>query len=117
MEDVVLKLREQARENGHGDAFTPSAAMTASEVASFFEREIPDVNIHFELCEDGVILTCDERCLGMTGTIKRDGKLTLTFPAGKDLEQVILSETEFNSRQPVLEGAARYVRSRFDTVS
>jgi hypothetical protein len=115
MEDVVLKLREQAKANGHGDAFTPSAAMTAKEVAAYFDREIPDAHMHFELCEDGVILTCDERCLGMMGTIKKDGTLTLTFPAGKDLEQVILSETEFQSRLPVLEGAARFVRSRMET--
>lgn len=114
MEDVVLQLKEQAKENGNGDAFTPSAAMTAKEVATYFKKEIPDAHLHFELCEDGIILTCDERCLGMTGSIKRDGRLTLSFPAGKDLEQVILSETEFQSRQPVLEGAARFVRSKME---
>src|SRR5688500_18628493 len=114
MDDVVLKLREQAKENGHGDAFTTSAAMTAKDVATYIQKEIRDAHLHFELCEDGVILTCDERCLGMAGTIKRDGKLTLTFPAGKDLEQVILSEAEFQSRMPVLEGAARFVRSKME---
>jgi hypothetical protein len=115
MDDVVLELKKQASENGYDGAFTPSAAMTASEVASYFKREIPEAHMHFELCEDGVILTCDERCLGMIGTIKKDGKLTLTFPAGKDLEQVILSETEFQSREPVLEGAARFVRTKMDS--
>jgi hypothetical protein len=114
MKDVILELKNQASQNGFADALTPSSAMTASEVASFFRRELADVTIHFELCEDGVILTCDERCLGMTGTIKKDGKLTLTFPAGKDLEQVILSEVDFGGRDPVLKGAARYVRSRLE---
>ena len=114
MDDIVLMLREQARENGYGDAFTPSVAMTAKEVEAYFKREVPDTSLHFELCEDGVIITCDERCLGMTGTIKRDGRLTLTFPAGKNLEHVILSETEFQSREPVLQGAARHVRTRLE---
>lgn len=117
MDDVVSRLRRQAKENGYEDALTRSTAITVREVASYFETELPDVSLHFELCEDGVILSCDARCLGMTGTVKKDGKLTLTFPAGKDLEQVILSESEFRSRKPVLDGAARYVRSRLEPES
>ena len=46
MEDVVLQLKEQAKENGNGDAFTPSAAMTAKEVATYFKKEIPDAHLH-----------------------------------------------------------------------
>ncbi|MEO7453961.1 MAG: hypothetical protein ABIV13_04275 [Fimbriimonadales bacterium] len=114
MREVISELRRQAEESGSSEAFTPSTAMTAQEVATFFQKELPDVHMHFELCEDGIILTCDERCLGMVGTIKKDGKLTLTFPAGKNLEQVILSEVDFGDRAPVLEGAARFVRSRFE---
>jgi hypothetical protein len=80
-------------------------------------QKAPGVELHFELCEDGVVIACKEVCLGLTGTIKRDGELTLTFPAGKNLEQVILVESAFKSREPVLEGAAKWAKSKLESVS
>jgi len=113
----MMHLKQQASQNGFKDALTRKAARTVTEVVGYFEREIPGLDMHYELCEEGIIITCDERCLGLTGTIKRDGELTFTFPAGKSLEQVILAESAFQSRKPVLEGAATWVRSKLESVS
>jgi hypothetical protein len=114
MNDAINALRRQSEENGFAEVLNLKVISTVQEVATHFKREAPDVTFHFELCGDGVILSCDERCLGLTGTIKRNGELTMTFPAGKNLEQVILSETEFQSRKPVLEGAAKWANSRLE---
>lgn len=116
MNDVMSQLKQQASQHGFKDALTRKVAQTVAEVAAYFSREAPSLGMHYELCEDGVIMTCDERCLGLTGTIKRDGELTLTFPAGKSLEQVILSESAFQSRVPVLEGAAKWARTKLESV-
>lgn len=117
MNDVVSGLKQQASRTGFADAFTRRVAKTVAEVSAYFDRETPGLDMHYELCEDGVIMTCEERCLGLTGTIKRDGELTLTFPAGKNLEHVILAESAFQSRKPVLEGAAKWVRLRLESAN
>ena len=105
-------LRVQANKSGFTKTLTAELVEAAAEVAAHFEHHAPGLDLDFELCDEGVIMTCIETCLGLTGTIKKDGSVTFTFPAGENLEQVVLTESAFQSRKPVLDGATRYANSK-----
>jgi hypothetical protein len=112
---LETELRSQSDKAGLSSSLTNELLAAALEVDAHFKREAPEVQLDFELCEDGLIVNCLEKCLGLTGTIRKDGLLTFTFPAGQNLEQVVLTETAFHSRKPVLDGAVRYAMSKSES--